>query len=68
MSIISLSDIFFQADWFFPENENEPNLPMVPLAVPDSCDEFETNNQALLNNISKYEGCTARDKVLGDAN
>ncbi|KAL1501846.1 hypothetical protein ABEB36_007096 [Hypothenemus hampei] len=44
------------AEWFFPEaGDGEAIVPQVPLAVPDSCDEFETNNQALLNNISKYE-------------
>lgn len=47
----------FQADWFFPENVNEENMP-VPVPMPDESEEFESNtNQALLlHNISKYEG------------
>ncbi|CAG9817323.1 unnamed protein product, partial [Phaedon cochleariae] len=44
------------ADWFFPENGNEENLP-VPIGLPDSNEDLDYgNNQALLlHNISKYE-------------
>lgn len=47
----------FQADWFFPENDEEEMAP-VPLALRDGYEESESaNNQALLlHNISKYEG------------
>ncbi|XP_066248060.1 rho GTPase-activating protein 23 isoform X10 [Euwallacea similis] len=49
-----VESLIANADWFFPETDNEAVL--VPLAVPDYCDDFEMNNhQALLNNISKYE-------------
>ncbi|XP_074036276.1 rho GTPase activating protein at 19D isoform X5 [Leptinotarsa decemlineata] len=44
------------ADWFFPEKENEENLP-VPIGVRGSVEDLESaHNQALLlHNISKYE-------------
>ncbi|XP_066155664.1 rho GTPase-activating protein 23 isoform X15 [Euwallacea fornicatus] len=49
-----VESLIANADWFFPETDNEAVL--VPLAVPAYCDDFEMNNhQALLNNISKYE-------------
>ncbi|XP_056639698.1 rho GTPase-activating protein 21-B isoform X15 [Diorhabda sublineata] len=42
------------ADWFFPENETEENLP-VPDSLVDVNEEFDNNNQSLLlNNIGKY--------------
>ncbi|XP_076251916.1 rho GTPase activating protein at 19D isoform X8 [Rhynchophorus ferrugineus] len=50
-----VESLIANADWFFPENENENAAPVVPLALPDHCEEFESNSQALLDNISKYE-------------
>lgn len=50
-----VESLITNADWFFPESEGENEAPIVPLALPDHCEEFETNSQALLNNISKYE-------------
>ncbi|XP_028130100.1 rho GTPase-activating protein 21 isoform X8 [Diabrotica virgifera virgifera] len=46
------------ADWFFPENESEDNLP-VPDSLNDGLEEFDNNNQSLLlNNIGKYGALT----------
>ncbi|CAG9860235.1 unnamed protein product [Phyllotreta striolata] len=40
--------------WFFPENENEENLPIPDSSLADCADEFDPNNQTLLlNNITK---------------
>ncbi|KAG5897665.1 hypothetical protein JTB14_024492 [Gonioctena quinquepunctata] len=51
------------ADWFFPEKENEENLP-VPLGLPDSVEDLDSaHNQALLlHNISKYEALKEKEK------
>ncbi|CAG9834844.1 unnamed protein product [Diabrotica balteata] len=46
------------ADWFFPENESEDNLP-VPDSLNDGLEEFDNNNQSLLlSNIGKYGALT----------
>ncbi|XP_060529948.1 rho GTPase-activating protein 21-like isoform X3 [Cylas formicarius] len=50
-----VESLITNADWFFPDHDDENMSHMVPLALPDNCDEFEPNNQVLLNNISKYE-------------
>ncbi|KAJ8912112.1 hypothetical protein NQ315_005448, partial [Exocentrus adspersus] len=51
-----VESLITNADWFFPENDEEELAP-VPLALPDGYEESESaNNQALLlHNISKYE-------------
>ncbi|CAH1110589.1 unnamed protein product [Psylliodes chrysocephalus] len=42
------------SEWFFPENENEENLPVPDTHFADGSDEFDQNNQTLLlNNITK---------------
>ncbi|XP_018575341.1 rho GTPase-activating protein 21 isoform X4 [Anoplophora glabripennis] len=51
-----IESLISNADWFFPENDEEEMAP-VPLALRDGYEESESaNNQALLlHNISKYE-------------
>ncbi|CAH1122197.1 unnamed protein product [Ceutorhynchus assimilis] len=62
-----VESLITNADWYFPENDSENVAPVVPLAIPDNCDEFEANNQALLNNISKYEAFTKDQKEKNGA-
>ncbi|KAH1003027.1 hypothetical protein HUJ05_010976 [Dendroctonus ponderosae] len=62
-----VESLIANAEWFFPESDNESVPPTVQLAIPDHGDDSDVNNQALLNNIGKYEAALKDQKEKNGA-